>query len=955
MLCSLVRGRMAPVPATTYTAVVAEERGETVASGVRLPQGLVAFLFTDIEGSTRLAAHLGHAYPEILGAHNAIVRRGLKANGGVEVKTVGDAFFAAFSEASQALAAACDMQRDLRVQPWPPGASVRVRMGIHVGEAVAIAGDYVGLAVHRAARVCHAAHGGQVLLSAAAASAAADGVLTAHGVRLLDLGPHLLKDFDDAEHLRQVVQTSAPEYFPPPRSLSAPRHNLPRQRTTFVGRHEELHAVRALLSGNRLVTLIGPGGVGKTRLATEVAEAQIESFPDGVWLVSLAPLSSGDLVADAVAAVTGVAEQAGRSRLEGLISTLRERHLLVVLDNCEHVRESCADLADALLDACAGVQLLATCREPLGVTGELVWRIPPLGIPPARTDAGRLATHDAARLLLDRATLGGARFELTAHAADAVISICRRLDGLPLALELAAARIRTLGVERMAEDISRRLRLLSVGTHRSDPRHRTLRAVVDWSFELLNSREQALLRRLSVFAGAFSIEDAIAVCADDELAADDVADMMAALIDKSMVASEAQSESVRLRLLEMIRAYAHERLSESGELRGVLERHLAWCARIGAAGAAGLDGPEQPQSMARLSDVLDDLRAAVDWAADEGNPEEGLRALAGLWRFWYLRGGMAEGQRRTTRALASAPDAPDRLRARALLTVATLGALCGDMHGSAAHFEEALIRAEEAGDERLVARASSGLGLAFTYLGKPDLAEPMLSRALQLDAAGAPIHVVARSRMNLGVATYEQGRFAEAETIFAEALTEARAGGDQILGTLLLVNLGGSRLRLGRIDDARADFDESLSAAEALGSPSLTALNRRGLAECDLAAGVRGAGTHLAEAIGVQWASREWAQLIDTMDAAAQLAASVGRPADAARLLAFGEAVREREGMAHLVGSDALTADLRRAARGDAQAWSYGHRLSDEAAIDLALDLCSSGGTTASGIQKGPQ
>ncbi len=472
-----------------------------------LPTGTVTFLFTDIEGSTALPQRLGdRRYAEILAEHQRLLRDAFAKGNGQEIDTQGDAFLVAFSRARDAVATAVAAQQSLMKHTWPDGALLQVRMGLHTGEPISNTDRYIGLDLHRAARICAAGHGGQILLSQAV------GVLAApdlpRGVSLRDLGAHRLKDLKEPEHLLQVVHPDLRADFPPVKSLDVLPNNLPRQLTSFIGREKEMADVKRLLSTAYLVTLTGSGGAGKTRLALQVAADVVDGYLDGVWLADLAPISDPGLVPKTVASALSVAEQPGRDMTETLVDALRSKAMLLVLDNCEHLLAACRDLAAALLRKCPEVRILVTSREELGVPGEALWRVPSLSLPEDIRHLPRseeLVLYDAVRLFVDRAVATTPRFTVTSKNAPAVAQVCQQLDGIPLAIELAAARIKVLTVEQIAARLDDRFRLLTGGSQVLLPRHQTLRATLDWSYDLLPEPEQILLQRLSVFAGGFTL------------------------------------------------------------------------------------------------------------------------------------------------------------------------------------------------------------------------------------------------------------------------------------------------------------------------------------------------------------------------------------------------------------------------------------------------------------------
>jgi predicted ATPase/class 3 adenylate cyclase len=544
-----------------------------------LPTGTVTFLFTDIEGSTRL----WEQHPEAMGAavarHDALAAAVIAPHRGVLVKSrgEGDSLFAVFAQASDALAAASALQQAVLAEPWPAETPLRVRIALHTAAAELRDGDYYGLGVNRCARLRAVAHGGQVLFSSPTYDRVRDHL--PEGAALRDLGSHRLKDLQQPEQLFQLLHPALPADFPPLRSLAAFAHNLPVQLTRFIGREREMADVKRLLAASHLLTLTGSGGCGKTRLALQVAADLLEEYTDGVWLVELAALTDPALVAQTVVSALGAREEPSRTPAQTLLEYLRPKHLLLVLDNCEHLLAACAQLADTSLRSCPNLRVLASSREGLGVAGEQTYRVPSLSVPDAEhlPSLERLQEFEAVQLFAARAALSQPTFAVTAANARAVVQVCRRLDGIPLAIELAAARVKALPVEKVAERLDDRFRLLTGGSRTALPRQQTLRALIDWSYDLLTETERKLLRRLSVFAGGWTLEAAEAVCSGDGLDEWEVLDLVTTLVDKSLVQYEAGEGEARYRLLETVRQYARDRLLESGEADVARGRQLDWC------------------------------------------------------------------------------------------------------------------------------------------------------------------------------------------------------------------------------------------------------------------------------------------------------------------------------------------------------------------------------------------
>lgn len=601
----------------------------------------VTFLFTDIEGSTRLWEQQPEAMRVALARHDALLREAIELQGGQVFKTVGDAFCAAFSTATAALNAALSVQRAL--QTPLADLQIRVRTGLHTGEAEQRDNDYFGNALNRVARLMSAGHGGQILLSHETASLVRDELPA--DTTLRDMGKHRLKGLAQLEHLFQVIAPDLPADFPKLSTLDISANNLPTQLSSFIGREKEVSEVKRQLSEARLVTLTGSGGCGKTRLAIEAASGLQADYANGVWLIELAPLADPALVPGAVAATLGLREEAGGSIQTALTDFLRARTALLILDNCEHLIEACAQLSEALLRACPRLRILASSREALGITGEVAHRVPSLTAPdlahlPALADLIRM---ESVRLFVERAATVKAGLALTEQNARVVAQICKRLDGIPLAIELAASRMNMLSVEQIAQRLDDRFRFLTGGSRTALPRQQTLRAMIDWSYSLLSESERKLFCRLAVFVGGWTLEAAEAVGAGEGLEPHEIFDLLTRLVDKSLVIAEEREGEVRYGRLETIRQYAREKLLDSGEGEQVRQRHLAYFLRFAENGDRALRGA-QSLKWTRLMDLEhNNLRAALEFAfsaSQEG--EAGLQLANALAEFWGKRSYFSE-------------------------------------------------------------------------------------------------------------------------------------------------------------------------------------------------------------------------------------------------------------------------------------------------------------------------
>ena len=599
-------------------------------TATRLPTGTVTFLFSDIEGSTRLLATLGDRYPAVLEAHSEVVRGAIGAHDGTVVSTEGDSFFAVFPSALGAIGAAADVQRGLAAHDWPAGSEVSVRIGVHTGEGRLGADNYVGMDVHRAARIAAAGHGGQIVLSAT--TQALVGADLEAGLSLSDLGAHRLKDLPSLDRLWQLDVDGLPHKFPALKSQDAHPNNLPISATPLIGRDDELKTVAELLGRRRLVTITGPGGAGKTRLALAVGRQSLADFADGVFFVALEETRDRASVVSAIALALGVREKPDRDLEQGVLQFLRGRELLLILDNFEQVI-SAAPLVSDLLAASEGLRVIVTSREVMHLSTEQAYEVPPLVL------------HEAAvALFVERAQAVKPGFRLTPENTAAVAEICARLDGLPLAIELAAARLRLLTPQQILERLDRRLTLLSGGAADLPGRQRSLRGAIEWSYELLDEPEQRLFERLAVFAGSWTMDAADEVCRPAAELGIDLLDGLSSLADKSLVRAEADEAEPRFGMLQVIREFALEKLEAGSEAEAIHRRHAEQVMALAERAGPELIGFEMRDWNRRLRRDEENLRSALRWAIDAGEPDIGLRTASAIWRYWHYWGVLREGR-----------------------------------------------------------------------------------------------------------------------------------------------------------------------------------------------------------------------------------------------------------------------------------------------------------------------
>ncbi|MGA3354978.1 MAG: adenylate/guanylate cyclase domain-containing protein [Acidimicrobiales bacterium] len=780
----------------------------------------MTFLFTDIEGSTALLTRLGDVtYAETLAHHHRLIRASLSAHDGKEISMQGDGFFAVFSSPRACLAAVIDMQRAIATHEWPSGEQLRVRMGVHCGEASDTSAGLVGLDVHRAARIAAVAHGGQILLSATAAGLVRDSLPA--GTSLRDLGLHRLKDLGRPEQIFQFQGEGLEFEFPSLRSLDNPElpNNLPAQPASFVGRDVEVAEVRRLVESARLVTLTGAGGSGKTRLGLQVAAELLDGSGDGVWLVELASVSEQGAVPAAISEVLGITSRAGRPVLETLLDALELQYVLIVLDNCEHLIGACADVANAVLLRCPRVHLMATSREPLGIGGETIYRVPSLSLPdPDGGDISATGESDAVALFVDRARAQGVECTLDEETSPLVVSICRRLDGMPLAIELAAARLRSMSLESLNNRLDQRFRLLTGGSRSALPRQQTLRATVEWSYSLLNGPEQSLLRRLSVFAESFDLEAAEKVCCLQDIEEIDVDDLLGSLVDKNLVVTEPSGGRARYRMLETIRQFAAERLVESDEVEAAAigEAHASYYLSLAELAAAHLFGPDQGRWFARLDADQANLQRALEHSTVERDgTERALRFGAALQRYWRVRGGRNEEAISLLTFVLERPEAQadPKLFAAALVTVAFVSS---DIRTSLLAGERAVEIARQLDDDRLLIWSLGHLCAKCYFGGDPKRGFPLGKEAVaRARLLGDEVLLANSLRMYLLCSTIIDP--ARSEELFTEAISCAERSGDQYSIAHIENNAGTYALEEGNIPAARAHLEEALRVSHAIG------------------------------------------------------------------------------------------------------------------------------------------
>ena len=781
--------------------------------------GLVTFLFTDIEGSSRLWETDPERMRPALARHDALIRGAVARHHGTVVKMLGDGVHAAFDDPRDAVDAILDLQLAMSAAPNDGGLQLRIRSGLHCGAVERRDNDYFGAAVNRSARIMNSAHGGQVLLTQSVVSLLVDRLPA--DVSLRDLGLIRLRDLTSPEHVYQVLHPKLRQDFPALRSLEATPNNLPQQVTTFVGRDREVAEVRRLFATTRLLTLLGAGGIGKTRVALHAAAEVMDEHPDGIWFVDLSPQSDPRLVPQLVASTLGVKEDPGNTVTDALATYVKDKRILLVLDNCEHLLHACAELATTLLRAGGRVKILAASREPLRIAGETVFPIPALAVPDARAklSVDTLQHYEATQLFIDRATAANPSFEATERNAAAIVDICRRLDGIPLAIELAAARVRALPVETIDARLSDRFRLLAGGDQTARPRQQTLRALIDWSYDLLTEPEKALLRRLAVFAGGWTLEAAEAICTGAGLDETDVLELLTHLVDKSLVATDA--EGSRYRLLETVREYAREKLDGAGEGDDVRGRHLEYFVKFAETARASFNGPDHSSWLARLDPDRENLLAANAWTASASG-EAALRLNCALGTYWFARGLTELGLRLATEALARTDtEARTRTRANALFEAGWQCCHLARYVDAQRWLEESLGIGRELGDARHVGKVLQPLGLAAFGRGDAAAARNYLSEAIESARGLGDKSELAAALNGLAQLHRIDGDFDAAEPLYRQAVQLFRELGHREGVAVGLLNLAMVAIGRGGDNNARDMLVEVLDIADETGSKPL--------------------------------------------------------------------------------------------------------------------------------------
>ncbi len=736
-----------------------------------LPIGTVTFLFSDIQGSTSLWENHPEEMRVALARHDVLMRSAIESNEGIVFKTIGDAFCAAFATAADGISAAMDAQKALHAENWNPAVTLRVRMGLHTGSVEHRDNDYFGPPLNRVARLMSIGHGSQVLVSAATQELVRDSLPPQ--VSLHDMGPHRLKDLIRAEVIYQVQHPDLPSQFPPLRSLNNPElpNNLPQQVTSFIGREKEMSEVKQKLTSTRLLTLLASGGTGKSRLSLQIAADMLDEYPDGVWFIELAGFTEPALVASTVARILNIGETPDSPTLLTLTKALKPRRLMLILDNCEHLIAACAEIANALLRNCPNVTILASSREAMNITGELVYPLHALALPDpkARHSIHSLAQYDAVRLFVDRASLVRPDFAVTNQNAASLAQLCHRLDGIPLALELAAARVRSLPVEEINGRLDNRFRLLTGGSRNVLPRQQTLRALIDWSYDLLNEQEQALFARLSVFSGGWTLAAAEAICTGDLIEDWEVFDLLTALADKSLAVCETDNEETRYRLLETLREYGREKLAGMQDAEAFVERHAQYYVEALEEKSKKSGGVEEGDFPWLMSEA-DNIRATIEWLWKADKIEAAASISVDLRLFWFRKGWFREASGYLMRVVSHIDALADMvLKARVLKDAGWFAYLLGDLNAAEKYTQESVETTAAVGATELQATYTNNLALIVQSRGEYPRSEALFIQAIELLRSQKNETDLADCLMNLGMLQSMQEKHGEAQKLFAEA------------------------------------------------------------------------------------------------------------------------------------------------------------------------------------------
>lgn len=784
-----------------------------------LPSGTVTFLFTDIESSTKLAREYPDVWESLRERHHAILQAVIESHNGYTFQIIGDAFCAAFHTAYNGLSAALDAQRKLQNEDWGETV-IRVRMGLHTGSAELHGNEYRGyLTMAKVQRISSVAHGGQILLSNTSAELVHDELPA--GITLCDLKEHWLKGLPDPERLWQMVSPDLQLDFPPLQSLKEIPNNLPVQLTSFIGREKEVEQIKKRLDKNRLVTLTGSGGVGKTRLLIQVASELLRYYSWGGWLVELAPITDPELVPKVACTALGITQRGNISPLKALTDYLHEKRILVALDNCEHLIDACAQLAEVLLHACPHLQIIVSSREPLGIDGENTYRVPSLSLADSNSGLQIIEHSEAVQLFIERARTILPGYALAETNASVIAQICQRLDGIPLAIELAASRVKLLNVEQIATRLDNTFQFLTGGSRTALPRHQTLRSMIDWSYNLLTSEEQAMLQCLSVFVGGWTLEAAELVSADPN-----ALEILTHLVDKSLVAVDRErNQESRYYLLESIRQYAREKLVENGEAGKVRARHLDYFVKFAREAEPRLLGSEQLECLSQLAVEYDNIKSALEYSCLSENTTNGLQMAWSLLMFWSGSGHWKECRELVTKLLEQ-PQGMEKtaLRVKGLIIAGLMAALLNDTLMARSWLVESIEIARELGPySKDLYAISLGL-LGYSMIGSDiSSAQSYCEEALTIGRQTDDQWIIANLLDYLGNVYGAQGNYSAAQAASTESMICFLTMKNKWLSSRPLGNLGSISFRQGDYESARLYWEQALAVYREMGDKANTA------------------------------------------------------------------------------------------------------------------------------------
>ncbi len=857
---------------------------------VPLPTGTVTFLFTDIEGSTQRWEQHRDAMAVAVKRHDELLRSIIEKHDGFIFKTVGDAFCAAFARADDALAAAVECQRALGTVDFSEVDGLQVRMAIHCGSAHERDNDYSGPAVNRTGRLMSIGHGGQVLLSSIVQKLV--GTNLPDGVVLLDLGLRRLKDLAEPEHVWQLEAPGLRSKFSPLNSLDEHPNNLPLQLTALIGREQDIDEVKTFIETHRLLTITGAGGVGKTRVALQAGADLVDRFADGVWFVDLAPISDPELVPSVAASALGLRQAGGRSVIDSITTWLKSKHALLILDNCEHLLVAAATLADAIHRSCPDVRMLATSRQPLNIAGETAHRLPSLATPQigSALRAEEAMRYGAIAVFVDRAAMAGTQFVITDDNAAIIADICRHLDGIPFAIELAAARVKVLSIPNLAQRLNERFKILTGGSRTALPRQKTLGALIDWSYNLLSPHEQRLFNRMGVFAGGFGIDAVVAVCGDEPADEIEILDVVSSLADKSLVSADTTKSKARYRLLESTRAYALEKLAVTNERESIHRRHAEHFRDRAKAFAKSFGQGSTAAWLADVESELDNSRAALEWALTQHHaPILGAEIVAGLAQFWFRGGLSSEGNYwvESARAQVDAREHPG--------VVAWM--LLGQSWTSSGHrtyelAQKAAELFESIGDVAGVARAHHSVTQGLFQMGELEAAKKENARALgELQACGDRWGIAAAFDLQ-GAIAYNLGDFAQGRASKHKALAGFRAIGDELGASIVADNLAEVEFADGKPQEAWRMASQAIAMAsqQRVDAVTLAIRHTNGTAYQIALGDLDGAANSVRKAVRLARRSQFPAITAWAVQHFALILALRGNPQTAARLLGWVDA-----------------------------------------------------------------